>query len=63
MNRRHERAAAVLLDGAHEPGQPLPGVWTELSPGFRVDYRAYASVANSSERKHLWAEVYRVQPR
>lgn len=69
MNRRPERAAAVLLDGAHEPGQPLPGVWTENGREFRVDYRAYAgpdvfpvALEGASQpvvRRHLWAEVYR----
>jgi hypothetical protein len=56
MKRFPERAFAVLLNGEHEPGHPLPGVWTVDRLGFRVDFRAY-NVSNEKNSEHnLWAE-------
>lgn len=56
MNENPHQAARVVIDGAHESGHPLPGVWTVHSAEYGVDFRAYAS---NEGKKHLWAEVYR----
>lgn len=62
MNRHSERAAAVMMDGAHEPGHPLPGVWTVRSPSYRVDFRVYReNPEDLQSAQSLWAEVYRTR--
>lgn len=54
--RTSSDAAAVLLDGAHAPGHPLPGVFTVTCPAYRIDFRAYSSTPC---QRHMWVQVYR----
>ena len=46
-------AAAVLLDGQHAQGHPLPGFFTVNRPKHRIDFYAYPG-------RHLWAQVHRL---
>lgn len=55
MNHQPALTANVLFQGAHAPGHPLPGVFTVMLPGFRVDMRKH----EHSHNTHLWAIVYR----
>ena len=55
MNQQPHLAAEVLLSGEHAPGHPLPGVFTVVTPGYRVDMR----VITHQGKRHLWAEVIR----
>ena len=56
MNGNHVVASGVLLKGDHAAGHPLPGVYTVLSPGYRVDFRMYPH----NHKKHLWAELIKM---
>ena len=51
-------AAAVLIDGRHAPGHPLPGVFTVTLPAYRIDFRAYKGTAT---QHHMWVHVYRLE--
>lgn len=54
--RESPLAAAVLLEGQHGAGHPLPGFFTVHRPDHRIDFFAYPSIHG---RRHLWAQVYR----
>lgn len=56
MNQNYIVASEVLIRGQHADNHPLPGVYTYIEDGYRVDFRVKRTV---NDRKHLWAEVYR----
>lgn len=54
-------AAAVLVDGHHAPGHPLPGFFTVTCPGYRIDF--WACDGGTQCEKSLVALIYRTAHR